>query len=267
MSDLLVIFAREPIAGRVKTRLAAGIGANAATEVYRKLLEHTIETARSTGIHAVVFLADVPGEAWASTLGACKGLMVDGFRVAAKFPLRRILGAVLRVRAGNPTKRAFTASERRRQSIPYRLLDHSFEIQVKGDLGRRMGECFSRSFADGASRVVLVGSDNAHFRKDHIRGAFDALDDHRVVLGPADDGGYWLVGQRMPGIDFFRGIPWSDPATLETTRERLRELHVAWSELETLPDIDTAEDLRRAIDDLRVDEGLRRQLQTIAGTL
>ena len=213
MSDRLVIFAREPVAGRVKTRLATGIGGNAATEVYRRLLEHTIESARATGIDAVVFLAEVPGEAWASTL------------------------------------------------------DHPFEIQGAGDLGRRMGECFSRGFADGASRVVLVGSDNAHIRQDHIRSAFDALGDHRVVLGPADDGGYWLVGQRRPGIDFFSRIPWSDPATLDATRQRLRKLHVAWSELDTLPDIDTAEDLRRAINDPRIDDHLRRRLRTIAGTL
>lgn len=213
MSDLLVIFAREPIAGMVKTRLAAGIGANAATEVYRKLLDHTIETARSTGIDAVVSLAEKPAEAWAAGLG-----------------------------------------------LPA-------EIQGEGDLGRRMSDCFRDRFAGGATRAVLIGSDNAHIRPDHIRQAFAALNNHRMVLGPAEDGGYWLVGQQIPGIDLFRGIPWSDPSTLHATRQRLRKLDVDWCELETLPDIDTTEDLQRTMEDPRIDPGLRERLQMIVGEL
>ncbi len=206
MSARLVVFAREPLAGRVKTRLARGTGAEAAAAVYSALLEHTVDTARAAGIEATLSLAAAPTARWAAEL------------------------------------------------------DLPFEVQSGGDIGGRMAESFDRRFSTGSDRVVIIGSDNARLQPDHIRSAFAALEDLPVVFGPAEDGGYWLVGQRLPGADLFTGVPWSSPDTLETTRERLRNLEISWHELETLPDVDTAEDLRRAISDPRVSEALRRKL-------
>lgn len=206
MSAALVIFAREPIPGRVKTRLAEAVGAETATAVYTALYEHTVATACASGIGATISLAEEPGREWAETL------------------------------------------------------DLPFEIQGRGDLGERMAECFRRRFAEGRSRVVIIGSDNAHLKPDHLRSAFAALDDLPVVLGPADDGGYWLIGQRAPGVDLFTDVPWSNPETLDLTRARLRHLGVEWAEIETLPDIDTVDDLIRAIEDPRVPAALRRSL-------
>jgi rSAM/selenodomain-associated transferase 1 len=207
MTNTLVIFAREPVPGRVKTRLAAGVGPESSAEIYAMLLEHTLRTAGGSDAEVMISLAMDPNASWADTL---------------EFP---------------------------------------FEIQGRGDLGERMAECFCRRFSEGAKRAVIIGSDNAHLRHDHIRSAFSALEDHLVVLGPADDGGYWLVGQRAPGIDLFTGVPWSSPDTLDATRSSLQKLDVEWHELETLPDIDTEEDLRLALKDPRVDDWLRRRLQ------
>jgi len=206
VSSALVIFAREPIPGRVKTRLAAAVGAETATAVYTALLEHTVATARAAGIGAMISLAGEPGREWAETL------------------------------------------------------DLPFEIQGGGDLGDRMAECFRRRFAEGRTRVVIIGSDNAHLKPEHLQSAFTALDDLPVVLGPADDGGYWIVGQRSPGVDLFTEVPWSSPDTLDATRSRLRTLDIPWRELDSLPDIDTADDLRKAITDPRIDETLRHRL-------
>lgn len=206
MSAALVIFAREPIPGLVKTRLAEVVGAGTATSVYTALLEHTVATARAAGIGAMISLAGEPGREWAETL------------------------------------------------------DLPFEIQGGGDLGERMAECFRRRFAEGRSRVVIIGSDNAHLKPEHLRSAFTALDDLPVVVGPADDGGYWLIGQRAPRVDLFTDVPWSSPDTLEATRVRLRTLDIPWRELDTLPDIDTAEDLGKATTDPRIDETLRSRL-------
>lgn len=206
MNTVLVIFAREPVAGKVKTRLAEGVGAETAASIYASLLEHTIATARTIGIKVVVSLAAVPTANWMATLG---------------FP---------------------------------------FESQGRGDLGVRMGECFQRRFFEGCTRTVIIGSDNAHLHPDHIRSAFAALELNPVVLGPAEDGGYWLVGQQTPGVDLFSDIPWSSPATLDATRNRLQTLGVEWRELQTLPDIDTQEDLQRAIEDPSVPVQLRRRL-------
>jgi rSAM/selenodomain-associated transferase 1 len=206
VSAALVIFAREPIPGLVKTRLAEVVGAGTATSVYTALLEHTVATARAAGIGAMISLAGEPGREWAETL------------------------------------------------------DLPFEIQGGGDLGERMAECFRRRFAEGRSRVVIIGSDNAHLKPEHLRSAFTALDDLPVVVGPADDGGYWLIGQRAPRVDLFTDVPWSSPDTLEATRVRLRTLDIPWRELDTLPDIDTAEDLGKATTDPRIDETLRSRL-------
>jgi len=209
MMSALVIFAREPVPGRVKTRLATGVGDEAAAEIYATLLEHTLQTAVRSDVEPMISLAADPDASWAATLG-----------------------------------------------VP-------FEIQGRGDLGERMAECFTRRFSEGAGRTVIIGSDNAGLRPDHIRNAFAELEKHSVVLGPADDGGYWLIGQRTPGIDLFTGVPWSSPKTLDATRSMLQTLDVEWHELETLPDIDTEKDLKQALEDPRVDEDLRRRLHAV----
>ncbi len=81
-----------------------------------------------------------------------------------------------------------------------------------------------------------------------------------MVLGPAADGGYWLVAQRRPGVDLFSGIVWSSPGTLAATRQRLEALAVTWVELDELSDIDTEDDLRAELADSRIDPGLCERL-------
>ena len=91
------------------------------------------------------------------------------------------------------------------------------------------------------------------------------MDTHPVVLGPAVDGGYWLVGQRPPGIDLFSSIPWSTSSTLAATRERLSSLGTRWHELDELADLDTEQDLLRALSSRSVDSELADRLRS-AGT-
>jgi rSAM/selenodomain-associated transferase 1 len=137
------------------------------------------------------------------------------------------------------------------------------EVQRAGDLGERIAECFQRHFEAGARRVVVVGSDNPRIQVGHIEAALRALAAAPVVLGPAEDGGYWLLGQRRPGEDLFSGIPWSSPRTMGATRDRLRALSVRWLELETLPDIDSDRDLKRAINDHDTPVDLRLRLEAV----
>jgi hypothetical protein len=126
-----------------------------------------------------------------------------------------------------------------------------------------MAAAFAGRFAAGAERVVLVGSDCPGVGAAHVREAAAALAAAPVVLGPAADGGYWLVAQRRPGLDLFTGIPWSASGTLAATRRRLEDLGASWLELEALSDIDTEEDLRSALADETLATGLRRRLQEI----
>ncbi len=115
--------------------------------------------------------------------------------------------------------------------------------QAGADLGARM----AHALADGlqrARRVVLVGSDCPGLDAAGLRVALAALAGHEVVLGPAEDGGYVLVGLRRPA-DIFTGIDWGSERVLAQTRQRLRAQGLRWHELPVLWDLDRPADLAR----------------------
>jgi rSAM/selenodomain-associated transferase 1 len=111
--------------------------------------------------------------------------------------------------------------------------------QGDGDLGRRMADFIEGRLAEGAERIVLVGADSPTLPAVHVERAFAELNAADVVLGPATDGGYYLVGiaRRLPPI--FDGVPWGTAAVLEATVARL--VNPSWR-LALLPpwyDVDT----------------------------
>lgn len=118
--------------------------------------------------------------------------------------------------------------------------------QVEGDLGRRLTQAFHDAFVEGASRVVTTGSDCPDLSAHHLAAAFESLRHHDLVLGPARDGGYYLIGLSRPAKRLFAGIPWSSARVLEETRRRAEELNLTAFELEVLNDIDRPEDLAYA---------------------
>lgn len=115
--------------------------------------------------------------------------------------------------------------------------------QAEGDLGERMRAAFDAAFAAGFRRVVIIGSDLPGLSAGLLRRAFSLLDAGEAVLGPARDGGYWLLGLRRPVPEVFRGIAWSTPEVFEATVKRLREVGIEPALLETLADVDRAADL------------------------
>lgn len=121
----------------------------------------------------------------------------------------------------------------------------AFEMlpQGSGDLGERMSAAFERAFARGAERAVIIGTDCPDVDAALLGRAFDALDEHDAVLGPALDGGYYLLGLRGRRPEAFRDVPWSSPDTLSRTRDRLRQSGARWTELERLRDLDDPDDL------------------------
>jgi rSAM/selenodomain-associated transferase 1 len=121
----------------------------------------------------------------------------------------------------------------------------SIHQQPTGDLGQRMRKVFQYSLARCES-AVLTGSDCPVMRPDYVNRALKALAaDIDVVFGPAEDGGYVLVGQNCAHPSLFSEIPWSTDEVLHKTRLRLLAEHQGWAELETLWDIDTVDDYRR----------------------
>lgn len=115
--------------------------------------------------------------------------------------------------------------------------------QAEGDLGTRMEDAFARAFAEGEERVVIVGSDLPALSEDLLRRAFRLLDACPAVLGPARDGGYYLLGLARPVAGIFAGIAWSTGEVLAATLARFRAAGIEPALLETLADVDEAEDL------------------------
>lgn len=122
--------------------------------------------------------------------------------------------------------------------------------QPEGDLGTRLSEAFQRSFSGGAGRVTIIGSDAPTLPPERIPRAFRHLRNRDVVIGPAEDGGYYLIGIRAAAWPaargLFGGIPWSTDGVLPATRARLRRLGLGSAMLAPWYDIDHPEDLARA---------------------
>ncbi|MYB07664.1 MAG: DUF2064 domain-containing protein [Gemmatimonadetes bacterium] len=188
----LLVFAKAPRPGKVKTRLARSIGEVAAAEVYRRMGRFVVD--RLAAVQATVTVCyDPPG---------------------AGDEVRAWLG-----------------------DTPARYM-----AQPPGDLGQRMARMFERAF-EAADRVIVIGTDAPAVDGETVNRALDALDSADVVLGPATDGGYYLMGLRAPCPALFEGIAWSTDTVLRDTAARAREagLRLTWLELES--DIDTADDL------------------------
>jgi len=117
------------------------------------------------------------------------------------------------------------------------------EQQVGADLGERMCHAIEMGLRT-YSTVLLVGSDCPEIDSDYLLQAREALVDTPVVLGPAEDGGYVLIGMRVLEPRLFADISWGSPHVLAQTRERLGEVGLDWQDLEPLADIDRPEDLQ-----------------------
>src|SRR5260221_505907 len=115
--------------------------------------------------------------------------------------------------------------------------------QGEGGLGQRMERAVCNAFAEGSSRVVVIGADCPELTPDHLHAAFRALESTDVVLGPAADGGYYLIGMRAFLPELFRGIEWSSALVMEQTLAAARGAGAGFQLLETLHDLDRPEDL------------------------
>jgi rSAM/selenodomain-associated transferase 1 len=192
MPDHLLIFARHPVLGQGKTRLASTIGPAEALAVYGELLAHTRTAADGVAALKTLWLAgEVP-----------------------------------------PSGSLFTE-----------WADYEQRPQPTGDLGQRMHQAFATAFAAGATAAVVIGTDCPELTSAHLTDAFRQLDTHDVVVGPALDGGYYLLGTRNLVTEFFVNKLWSTPFVLGATLADASRLGLRVARLPPLADVDTAEDL------------------------
>ena len=189
---MLLVFAKAPRPGKVKTRLAGSMGDEAAAAVYRRMGRSVVAQVAGAGASVTVCFDPPCAE------DEVRGWLGDG-------PAR-------------------------------------YWPQPHGDLGRRMSRMFDRAF-EVADRVVVIGTDAPSVDAAIVDRALAALDTADVVLGPAADGGYYLLGLRAPLPVLFTGVAWSTAAVLRQTAARARDAGATVTYLEVRSDIDTPDDL------------------------
>jgi rSAM/selenodomain-associated transferase 1 len=116
--------------------------------------------------------------------------------------------------------------------------DYDKQLQTSGDLGERIANAFQEQFAAGADKVVIIGSDCLAITPDHLGQAFAALDMADIVIGPATDGGYYLLGMKQVHSFLFQDMPWSQPELRQLTELAILQHGLTFAPLETLTDID-----------------------------
>jgi len=188
--ELVLVFQKNAILGKVKTRLASGMGELRALEIYRHLIQLTYSA-----------LEDVPVPVW--------------------------------------TYFSDYIPESTHPSVEKSL------VQEGQDLGERMANAFARSFESGMEKVVLIGTDCPTLQSNHLNEAFEALNYSDLVVGPATDGGYYLIGMNRRADYLFKGITWSTSQVLSETLNVASQHGLTTTLLCELDDIDTQEDWQR----------------------
>ncbi|MDM7953784.1 MAG: TIGR04282 family arsenosugar biosynthesis glycosyltransferase [Cyanobium sp. CZS 25K] len=206
----LVMLARWPAPGRCKSRLVPGVGKVRAAAIQARLTQHGLAAAARARRAMDEAAGGGRRVAGLSLVLATSGL---GPRAASRW------GARLGVD---------------------RVVD-----QGPGGLGLRMQRQMLRGWREGAAAVVLIGSDLPELAADDLLAAFRALEHSSLVLGPAGDGGYWLIGRRRATPQVFTGIDWGSDRVLEQTLLLARQARLSTALLAVRHDLDRPDDLDR----------------------
>jgi uncharacterized protein len=187
--DILIIFYKNLVRNKVKTRLAATIGADKAFEIYKAMVEEINSKSQVIKVDKTVYYSDqiTKDDVWNSHFKK--------------------------------------------------------ELQRGENLGEKMMNAFKDVFALGYTKAVLIGTDIPSLTENILNDAFNKLDNNDIVIGPAYDGGYYLIGMRAIQSSLFEDIKWSSSQVLEQTTTRIDNLNLSYSLLPQLHDIDEEKDL------------------------
>jgi hypothetical protein len=122
---------------------------------------------------------------------------------------------------------------------------YSKRLQKGNNLGERMNTAFKEVFKAGYDKVIAIGSDCIELTSNIITNGFTSLENTNCTIGPAVDGGYYLIGLNQFESVIFEDISWSTDVVLKQTKEQLRKVNFTLHELVTLNDLDTIEDLNK----------------------
>lgn len=179
LKNKLILFAKTPVLGKVKTRIALEKGNNMALKVYQYLLNHTINVIRGATAEKIIY---------------SDGLEIQDFG----FPV---------------------------------------SLQNGNDLGEKMSHAFREQMEEN-SAICLIGSDCLEINTNIIEQAFSHLKQHELVLGPARDGGYYLIGMKKYHRLLFENITWSTDKVLNQTLQQAQTACLKTALLPELSDID-----------------------------
>ncbi|MEM7008188.1 MAG: TIGR04282 family arsenosugar biosynthesis glycosyltransferase [Thermodesulfobacteriota bacterium] len=121
--------------------------------------------------------------------------------------------------------------------------DLEFKPQLGNTLGDRITNAFDEVYSLGRGKVVIIGSDCLDVSRDTIIKTIELLGSFDVVLGPAEDGGYYLLGTNAHRPELFENIDWSTSKVLNQTLENINKIGLTYKLLKTFKDIDTVDDL------------------------
>lgn len=214
--DVLLVFAKVPVPGHVKTRLIPRLGAEGASRLYAAMLADSLADFATLGVD--VRLCIVPSD----------------------------------------------------EPMPPGLLEAGVRVQSqRGDtLAERLEAAFEDAFAEGAARVVVVGTDHPTLPRAIVADAFSHLDAPDVLtLSPADDGGFVLLGLARPAPDLFEGMAYSHDGVLDETLRRADVLGLRVVRLPAWYDVDEPADLHRLAADLAADPGRAPRTRDVLASL
>ncbi len=195
LENALIIFAKNPVLGKVKTRLAKTIGDEAAFQAYQQMLGHVRDVASKVECDRIVFYSDFVDES-------------DAWK--------------------RPT--------------------FSKEVQSGKDIGEKMHNALAATLRKGYEKVVLVGCDLLDLQVQHLEQAFRSLEFHDVALGPAEDGGYYLIGLKSTDSSLFVNKTWSHANVLTNTLADIQRQGKSVHLIARLSDIDDENDWKAALE-------------------
>ncbi len=120
----------------------------------------------------------------------------------------------------------------------------NYYSQQGSNLGLKMYNAFDTVFKKGYKKVIIIGTDAPDISMNIMQSAISVLDNYSVVIGPSNDGGYYLLGFKSKLIDLFSGIEWSTDSVFDNTIKKLNNSKINYFILDELIDIDTLEDLQ-----------------------
>jgi uncharacterized protein len=192
IKSALIILVRNPVLGKVKTRLAVTMGKEKALQVYTRLLAHTKNITQNLPVKNFVFYADEINN---------KDLW-DGYKK--------------RLQQGN-------------------------------NLGERISHALREVFNEGYQNICVIGSDCYDLNEAILSSAFEKLYSYDVLIGPATDGGYYLIGMRLFFKNLFDGIAWSSSSVLAETIKKVQQQNLSVHLLPVLNDVDEEKDITFSI--------------------